>query len=324
MAGHRYDWVDYAKGMGIILVVYGHAVRGVFASPIHLSEHFFHISDTAVYAFHMPLFFFLSGLFAARSLAKGARSFAWSKLKTIAYPYVLWSLIQGGIQIVLSGYTNHPMSWRALTEIGWAPIGQFWFLYVLLMCHALYALAARLSPRTLLWAGLALWVTSYFVGNDILSMFLFNFLFYAGGALYADSVDLSPLRVRRWAALALVAAFAAGEALLIGSNRPFKAPAALPVAVLGIAFVLILSMALGASGRLRWIRTLGTMSMTIYILHILAASGARIILEKLAGVNSAPLAIFAATASGLLLPVVAQLAAERLSLAPWLGLSRRA
>lgn len=324
MAGNRYDWVDYAKGIGIILVVYGHAVRGVFASPIHLSEHFFHISDTAIYAFHMPLFFFLSGLFAARSLAKGSRAFAWSKLKTIAYPYILWSLVQGGIQIVLSGYTNHPMSWRSLAAIGWDPIGQFWFLYVLLMCHALYALAARLSPRTLLWAGLALWVTSYFVGNDVLSMFLFNFLFYAGGVLYADSVGLAPPRMKRWATFALVAAFAAGEVLLIASNRPFKAPAALPVTLLGIAFVAILSMALGAAGRLRWIRTLGTMSMTIYILHILAASGTRIVLQKFAGVSNATLLIAAATASGLLLPVAVQLAAERLSITAWLGLSRRA
>ena len=28
----RYDWVDYAKGIGILLVVYAHIARGVFSS----------------------------------------------------------------------------------------------------------------------------------------------------------------------------------------------------------------------------------------------------------------------------------------------------
>lgn len=44
----RIEWVDVAKGIGIILVILGHTITLAYSYPI--------------YAFHMPLFFFLSGL----------------------------------------------------------------------------------------------------------------------------------------------------------------------------------------------------------------------------------------------------------------------
>ncbi|MCD4694754.1 MAG: acyltransferase family protein, partial [Bacteroidales bacterium] len=48
MGKQRFEWIDIAKGIGILLVVYGHC------QPPPLIEKF-------VYAFHMPLFFFISG-----------------------------------------------------------------------------------------------------------------------------------------------------------------------------------------------------------------------------------------------------------------------
>ena len=48
LAKQRDAVVDIAKGIGILLVVYGH-----LHNPI----------NTFIYAFHMPLFFFLSGFF---------------------------------------------------------------------------------------------------------------------------------------------------------------------------------------------------------------------------------------------------------------------
>lgn len=42
----RLDWIDFAKGIGIILVVWAHT-RGFFTNYIE--------------QFHMPLFFFVSG-----------------------------------------------------------------------------------------------------------------------------------------------------------------------------------------------------------------------------------------------------------------------
>jgi fucose 4-O-acetylase-like acetyltransferase len=60
---NRDHWVDYAKGLGILLVVYGHVSRGVFNAGIKVDAELFKLVDSVIYSFHMPLFFFLSGLF---------------------------------------------------------------------------------------------------------------------------------------------------------------------------------------------------------------------------------------------------------------------
>lgn len=53
----RYMWVDYAKAIGIILVVFGHVNRGLHSSGISVSNLFFAKIDSIIYSFHMPLFF---------------------------------------------------------------------------------------------------------------------------------------------------------------------------------------------------------------------------------------------------------------------------
>ena len=62
-----------------------------------------------LYTFHMPLFFFLAGLNVPHSLRRGTGPFLSSKVWTLAYPYVLWSLIQGGVILLgLALRAYHP------------------------------------------------------------------------------------------------------------------------------------------------------------------------------------------------------------------------
>lgn len=61
----RLQWIDAAKGIGIFLVVLGHAIRpGMIAIP--WCDFLFRF----IYAFHMPLFFVLSGYTFAISYAR--------------------------------------------------------------------------------------------------------------------------------------------------------------------------------------------------------------------------------------------------------------
>lgn len=46
----RIDWIDIAKGIGIISVILGH-----LRTPLYISE--------MIFSFHMPLFFVISGYF---------------------------------------------------------------------------------------------------------------------------------------------------------------------------------------------------------------------------------------------------------------------
>jgi fucose 4-O-acetylase-like acetyltransferase len=58
MIKNRDEWIDAAKGFGILLVVYGHVARGLHSAGIFHEHEIFKAIDNAVYAFHMPLFFF--------------------------------------------------------------------------------------------------------------------------------------------------------------------------------------------------------------------------------------------------------------------------
>ncbi|WP_373565555.1 acyltransferase family protein, partial [Klebsiella pneumoniae] len=51
----REAWVDYAKGIGIILVVFGHVNRGLYSAGIQLSGSSYLLTDSIIYSFHMPL-----------------------------------------------------------------------------------------------------------------------------------------------------------------------------------------------------------------------------------------------------------------------------
>ena len=59
----RIAWLDTAKGIGIILVVLGHSM-----SPILTGHMVMESLYKFLYMFHMPLFFFLSGVVSEKLL----------------------------------------------------------------------------------------------------------------------------------------------------------------------------------------------------------------------------------------------------------------
>lgn len=82
----RVDWVDVAKGIGMICVILAHVEEQYLKMPL--------------YTFHMPLFFFLSGyLFSIKSSFK---EFLISKCRRILVPY----FCLGGILILFDIYWN--------------------------------------------------------------------------------------------------------------------------------------------------------------------------------------------------------------------------
>ena len=69
---YRIEWIDMARGFGIILSIYGHLGYDLLTSWI--------------YSFHMPLFFFISGfLFNCRGMT--FIDFLKRKIKSLIIPY---------------------------------------------------------------------------------------------------------------------------------------------------------------------------------------------------------------------------------------------
>lgn len=75
----RVQWVDWCKGIGILLVLLGHTLRT-------------DVSLVYVYGFHMPLFFFLSGL-VCNEKKYNWKSFLKSRFNTLIIPYIVFYLL---------------------------------------------------------------------------------------------------------------------------------------------------------------------------------------------------------------------------------------
>src|SRR5262249_36923507 len=88
----RVDWVDYAKGFCIVMVVMMHSTLGVEAEAGR--EGFMHYLVAFARPFRMPDFFMISGLFLARVIDRDWRTYLDRKVVHFAYFYLLWTAIQ--------------------------------------------------------------------------------------------------------------------------------------------------------------------------------------------------------------------------------------
>ena len=92
----RVDWVDYAKGICIIMVVMMHSVLGVELAAGQTG--FMHLFVAFAKPFRMPDFFLISGLFLPLVIDRDWRTYLDRKVVHFAYFYVLWVTIQFGFK----------------------------------------------------------------------------------------------------------------------------------------------------------------------------------------------------------------------------------
>lgn len=83
----RVEWIDIAKGIGIILVIIGHAVT-------------WNNCTYPIYAFHMPLFFFLSGIVYNYKEEKYI-IFARNSARKLLYPFFVILTISALVCLVI-------------------------------------------------------------------------------------------------------------------------------------------------------------------------------------------------------------------------------
>ncbi len=309
--GHL-DWVDRAKGVGIILVVFGHVADGVYRAKIPFAPAVFKLIYAALYSFHMPLFFLLAGLFLYRSWSsRGSLRLIQSKVDTVLYPYLLWSLLQGGIEIAASEYTNQRTSMESVLSLLWMPRQQFWFLYVLFVEFVLGALVCASIPRRWHFSVMVLGALAFVYrahGPHVGPVYYLaaESVFFFAGLVLRDRL----LEARRPSAAALVltaAGFAAAQAALAVYRDTLAEPARglleLAVAAASITFVIEFSrLPLERAGR--WLALLGKQSLAIYLMHTIFASGTRIVLLKFLGVERLGVHLIAGTVFGIVIPLI--------------------
>lgn len=92
---NRILWVDIAKGIGIILVVSGHMIDGSSKLGMY------------IWSFHMPLFFFLSGLFMSSTLSLQSVK---KRARQLLLPCFIFTVISCAVQYFILGNTLDSLS----------------------------------------------------------------------------------------------------------------------------------------------------------------------------------------------------------------------
>ena len=179
----RIEWIDIAKGMSIILVVYGHS--GLASVP--------YIGDWFA-AFRMPFFFFVSGILFSADKYPGLQSFIKRRWKTLIRPYFIFSFI-----CMLAYCYIYPEDIDSrLFEIlrdGWGGLA-LWFIPVLVSTEIIYFVIRKYSKNhyvtilLLLVVGIVGYISSAlsFPNHYNLWFALTAVLFYGGGNLLSSRI----------------------------------------------------------------------------------------------------------------------------------------
>ena len=178
----RREYIDILKGLGILLVVFGH-----YMEQYRLGSHLIGAAFISIYWFHMALFCMCSGLVAHFSLRKLITQQLWL--------YLLGQAIMLAFRVVVL-QEDLAASGGAL----WAfllPWRHMWYLYALLFWHLTLPLLTLLRDKLrlpgavlglALAVALSLWAGTIDWPFTLVRVFAF-YPFYAFGVLFRPQID---------------------------------------------------------------------------------------------------------------------------------------
>lgn len=158
MKNKRISFFDIAKGIGIILVVIGHLQ--------YISEPF----RIFIVSFHMPMFFLISGMLMAltKEEDKTASIYIGEKIKRIAFPYLIYSILFLILEIIYM-YSTDKVNWLSIIQNMYYSVCLYgnsvlWFLPAMFFgCIMLYFLRNRTSHKVTIITVIVLTVIMYFL-----------------------------------------------------------------------------------------------------------------------------------------------------------------
>lgn len=268
----RVEWIDTAKGIGILLVLFSH-IMAAYARRANDQEILSSTSVLIVGSFFMPLFFYLSGIFIQSSLNKSFVTVIKQKFMRLMVPYFVWGII---FVILWGVYSQHNPVFR-IFELPIRPIFVLWFLYSMFLSILLFCLLQkRLSKSMVFMLSITLYVVGY-IGGEFFSIDSFlkplvglcqNFVFLDLGFLLKDRI----IEKNNTFVELGIAFFCLGMLLLLNlyafDNYFLKLIVNFIRSVLGILCVCEFSKVLDSLfSKIDILATLGFYSMQIYLIH---------------------------------------------------------
>lgn len=211
----RLDYIDVAKALGMLTIMWGH---------IAVNK-----SVTFVYAFHIPLFFFLSGMVFVQDKYPDFKSFLKRRIQTLIVPYVIYSFVTWAIWALFSYATHAKVDsyWMPLLETFIAQGSEgylvhnvpLWFVSCLFVVELAYYWISRFPDVWNVIVCLLLAILSYVLINCCtffdfttlpwsIEVAMAAIIFYASGHLFIKNVGHQRfeqfINKKRWFSFLLV------------------------------------------------------------------------------------------------------------------------
>lgn len=308
------EWIDYAKGLAIILVVFRHSLVGINRSGIVVPEFLYNIQEF-VLNFRMPVFFMLSGLFLDKAIRKCApTALIRQKSNTLLYPYLFWAVVFITIQIMLSSYTNSIRTYRDYAFILTQPrnLDHMWYLLALFNANMLFILASPYllnKPVTHIVFAFALHLLAYVVSDySLISDLFYHYIFLMLGVMFSEKLFTQKEKNKGnlWQLLAIAPFFIAGQLTWL-KMRPgtFQTQLLfLLIILVACGFFYMLCRELYAQNIFRGLAFIGKHSLYIYILHLLVISSFRMFSIHFLHLNNVYFIVFTGLILGIVLPII--------------------
>ena len=280
-AGRRVDWVDYAKGICIVMVVMMHSVLGVEAAAGQTG--FMHALVAFAKPFRMPDFFLISGLFLAVVIDRDWRTYLDRKVVHFAYFYLLWVTIQFGFK---APSFAAEAGWRHVgllyLESFVEPFGTLWFIYLLPVFFVVTKLTRNVPPLAIWSVAAALEMAHVATGWTAIDEFCARFVYFYSGYWFAASVFALSERARARPALAMAGlllwALVHGALVKFGCSEWPLVSLALGLA--GACAIVVTGTLLARARWLTFLRYCGEHSIVIYLAFFLPMAATRTLLLR--------------------------------------------
>ena len=313
---NRIKYIDSIKGFAAVCVVLGHVLYGYWNSGAGGRVHYALLN--ALYAFHMPLFFTVSGfLFAQAYVADGRvkKEKIKAQLINLACVYVLFSLLLGVSKMLFSRYVNTQVAATDLALIPVKPIGLYWYLFVLMINYLVFSreTVLRQKPAAVLTAAFVLgavssWIPEYLI-FDVKRVCYYFLFFYLGIVLNKRSGILKKRYI-------LFGSLPCVILLYVLFWSPTRQLNSVPLVnqALGILCTLLVFCAfqqfkiLGENRLLVWI---GRYALEIYLLHTFFLTACRPLFQRM-NIDSLAVILAVSTVLGVLLPIAVSVLCKKI------------
>src|ERR1700752_1978707 len=305
----RVDWVDYAKGFCIIMVVMMHSTLGVEAAAGQTSW----MGHLVAFAkpFRMPDFFLISGLFLARVIDRDWRTYLDRKVVHFAYFYVLWVTIQFAFKA--PGFTAEHGALgvaKLYAEAFIEPFGTLWVISLLPIFFVVTKLT-RGVPVLVIWTVLAaLEIAHVHTGWTVIDEFCARFVYFYTGYILADRIFQIATTVQARPMLAVfgLALWALFNGFYVAAGLDAKPFVSLTLGLIGAVAVVAVSALIAKRDAFAPLRRLGEHTIVVYLAFFLGMAASRSVLLKTGLIPDVGTVAMLVTTSGIAVAVALFLA----------------